>query len=232
MRVTVVIPTRGHPTPDGRPYHERARASVEAQQLVAGAEITAVVARDRSPVPLGPARVVNAAVARAAGDVVALLEDDDEWVPGKLAAQLPLLDRFDFVTATQREVDERGAFVRDAYFPTPSTWLLSRSAWELLGGYDEALRFHYDNDLLGRASAAGLRRAHVVPAGADPDAEAWRQNIARAGAAVVVEGLAPLVVRTVRPGTLTSRRERDAGARATSSAELAEIARRYGWVPW
>src|SRR5580698_3423829 len=64
----------------GRPYFERAVASIEAQRV--DGEVRAIVGYDLSPVPLGQARPFNQAIARADGDVLALLEDDDTWDSG------------------------------------------------------------------------------------------------------------------------------------------------------
>ena len=163
MKVSVIVPTRNDPNPvTGRPYFERAVASVEGQ--LSDLEIAAMVGFDPSPVPLGQARAVNEAVARADGDLLAFLEDDDTWDPQKLATQLPFLDRFDLVTCNQREVDETGAFVRISYYPTPSGWLMRRSTWDFASGdSDEGLALPRRHRLAGTGHA---RRPSPRPPGA------------------------------------------------------------------
>lgn len=107
MKVSVVVPTRKQSNPKtGRPYLERALASLGRQ--LADTEVVPVVGVDLSPVPLGQARTVNEAVARADGELLAFLEDDDTWDPHKLVIQIPLLERFELITCNQREVDESG----------------------------------------------------------------------------------------------------------------------------
>jgi glycosyltransferase involved in cell wall biosynthesis len=230
MKVSVIVPTRNDLNPvTGRPYFERAVASIEGQ--LTDLEIAAIVGFDPSPVPLGQARTVNQAVARADGDLLAFLEDDDTWDAQKLATQLPFLDRFDLVTCNQREVDERGAFVRVSYYPTPSGWLMRRSTWDRVGGLDEGLRFHVDSDWLGRAHRAGLRRVHLVQVGADPSVDRWTENMASSS---IITGPSPdpLVTRTVRKASITGRIQNDAECRARSDRDFRTIGRRFGGVPW
>lgn len=102
--VTVAIPTRGRP--------EMLRRAVQAvfDQEYPG-DITCLVVFDQTAVALPevvqrPGRAVtgvvnerapglagarNTGYLRATGDLVALCDDDDEWLPGKLAAQVALL---------------------------------------------------------------------------------------------------------------------------------------------
>lgn len=231
MKVCVVIPTLRQPNPaTGRPYFERARASVEAQK-VGGLEVAVVVAADPSPVPLGQFRAVNEGAKRADGDLLAFLEDDDEWLPEKLAMQLPLLDRFDLVTCNQREVGEDGAFVRVSYYPTPSGWLMRRSTWERVGGLDETLAFHADTDWLGRATQTGLRRLHLVQAAADPAVDGWVRNMARSSI-MIGPSLEPLVIRTVREASMSGRIRNEEECRAASQRDFETIEARFGCIPW
>jgi glycosyltransferase involved in cell wall biosynthesis len=230
MKVSVVVPTRRQIDPvTGTLYLDRALASVGAQRT--DVEVVAVVGVDRSPVPLGQARPYNEAVARADGDLLAFLEDDDTWAPLKLATQLPFLERFDLVTCNQREVDERGAFLRYSYYPTPSGWLMRRSTWDRVGGLDEALRFHADTDWLGRASRLGLRRVHLVQAGADPDVDRWVVNMVPSSV-VSAMSAEPLVNRTVRAQSMSGRIQNDVACRTLSEADLRVIRARFGRVPW
>ncbi len=100
--VSVVVPTIG------RSELLRALRSVRAQRNTARVEL--IVVHDGSPgteLPsevagladlvlrtsgrVGPARARNLGIAEATGDLVALLDDDDEWLPGKLEAQFAVL---------------------------------------------------------------------------------------------------------------------------------------------
>jgi glycosyltransferase involved in cell wall biosynthesis len=230
MRVSVVVPTRKQPNPaTGRPYFERAVASIEAQRV--DGEVRAIVGYDLSPVPLGQARPFNQAIARADGDVLALLEDDDTWDSGKLAAQLRFLDQFDLITCNQREVDERGRFLRYNYYPTPSGWLMRRSTWDRVGGLDETLPFHADTDWLGRATLAGVRRLHIVQAAADPSVDAWVQNMV-CSSIMIGPIPEPLVTRTVREASMSGRIRNDQECRAASHSDFEMIKTRFGHIPW
>ena len=96
----------------------------------------------------GQAAAVNAAVERANGDLIAILEDDDYWRPDKAHAQIRRLNRHDLITCDHAEVDVAGRRIGLTQFPTPSGWLMRRSTWMAVGGFDERLRFHIDNDWL------------------------------------------------------------------------------------
>ena len=230
MKVSVVVPTRQQPNPaTGRPYVERAVASIEAQRV--DAEVQVMVVYDTAVVPVGQAKIVNEAVARADGDVVALLEDDDIWEPGKLAAQLRFLDQFELVTCNQREVNEKGAFLCYNYYPTPSGWLMRRSTWDRVGGLDDTVLFHADTDWLGRATLAGARRVHIVQAAANPSVDQWVRNMA-SSSIMIGPNPEPLVTRTFREASLRGRIRNDRESRAASQRDFEAIKRKFGRVPW
>jgi len=100
--VSVVVPTIG------RPELIRALRSVRAQRTAANVEL--IVVYDGKPDTELPAHVAaladnvlrtagrvggcrarNLGIAAATGELIALLDDDDEWLPTKLEAQLELL---------------------------------------------------------------------------------------------------------------------------------------------
>src|SRR5262245_42228248 len=110
----------------------------------------------------------NTGVRHAAGEYIAFLDDDDEWLPRKLEKQVPLLDGsgsnvalvysgFWKVEGTSKEIvarvvpQKRGAVFRDMWFQnwigTPSTVMLRRACFEKVGTFDEGLAFGADYDM-------------------------------------------------------------------------------------
>ena len=103
-RVSVVIPTRNRAE-----WLPRAVAGVLAQTWTdfellivdrSTDETPAVIARFadrrirsfRHERNMGQSKALNTGIKHARGEYVAFLDDDDEWLPGKLAAQVALLD--------------------------------------------------------------------------------------------------------------------------------------------
>ncbi len=109
----------------------------------------------------------NRGAALAAGELLAFLDDDDEWVPHKLAEQVKLFDdprvgmvlcfahdkRFGLrkVWKPAREVTYEDLFKSYSISPT-STFLVRKTALQQVGGFDFALRSGYDYDLAFRVS--------------------------------------------------------------------------------
>lgn len=199
-RVCVVIPAR-----DAAATIARAVASAQAQ-VPPPDEVLVVddASRDRTgalaallgarvlrlAAPAGAGAARNAGVSATSAEVVAFLDADDEWLPGKLARQLPLLDGADFVACTARlfgrdgadlgplysgEIPEEGArawlgLMRRNTVAT-STVLVWREKFLAAGGFDPALPVAEDQDLWLRLAARGPLRyvaetfvhMHVVP---------------------------------------------------------------------
>ena len=109
------------------------------------------------------------------GDLVAFLDSDDAWLPGKLAAQLRLLDRADPMTAVatgwqaldielQRmytRIPKNGGTVRDftsgCWYCPGSTVVISRAALDRVGRSDPGLRRLEDFEWFLRFALAGGR---------------------------------------------------------------------------
>ncbi len=180
----------------------------------------------------GQAAAVNAGMKAATGELLAILEDDDQWYPEKLAYQLPLLKDHDFASCNQREVDVYTNFQRVNNFATPSGWLMKREVWEKVGPMDETFKWHVDTEWLGRLNRTGLKRVHLINSG-ERDPRGWLPHIAKHSE--VVEHLdvtEPLVARTVNPDGGMSRIAKDPEAAAESETEHQIMLFTFGEVPW
>jgi glycosyltransferase involved in cell wall biosynthesis len=92
-----------------------------------GARVT-VVPNERTK---GACGARNTGILRARGELIAFLDDDDLWLPGKLAAQVELLERGEFVAALCHYIDIDTAFGH-ARHCRPSRPVLTRE--QALGG--------------------------------------------------------------------------------------------------
>jgi glycosyltransferase involved in cell wall biosynthesis len=133
---------------------------------------------------LGQSAARNRALREAKGEVIAILDGDDFWTPGKLASQLPAFERNesiglvygDFIEfgsndatdgriITVRRFDPesphqlRDYFVHDGPI-VPSTVVIRRSVFDDVGLFDESLRIGEDTELWLRV-AERWRFCHV-----------------------------------------------------------------------
>jgi hypothetical protein len=244
-KVSVIIPSRLQPMPGGDParlWLERAVSSVFHQRVQNHVELEIVVGigpGQQLPVrwtnmvvvaahAASPAFGTNAAVAASTGDVLAFLDEDDYWLPKRLAYGLSRLPDFDLITCSQREVRE-GQFLQINDYPTPSGWMLRRAAWDRLGPLDDSYRLHHDSEYIGRATAAGLKRLHLVEA--EAPARPWLQKVARYSAVASIAEREPLVDRSMSEESLTTSIVRGP-ARALSLAERRRLLEKYGEAIW
>ena len=257
--VSVVVPSRLEKSKRGGYFLEAAVKSIRAQTTAPSVQIQIVVGVDKgmsAPPDLSSdlgveiaegsgcsqAAALNAALARADGEYVAILEDDDQWRPEFLGLALAALAQAEFVSSTQLEVNEAGQVVRINDFPTPSGWIMRRETLQALRGFDESYRWHLDNEWLGRLAERGCSRIHLVEATAPVTLEdtaqvrPWLHSVLRQGGPsvrLVRHNLTvPLVQRLVHHGAGTQRIARDAAFRAESKSENARLTQRFGRVPW
>jgi glycosyltransferase involved in cell wall biosynthesis len=129
----------------------------------------------------GASAARNTGIAQAKGDLVAFLDDDDEWLPTKLAKQVLLIQSLPadvgMVYCWMDYCDSRGRLVRK-HRPThrgyvfPSvldeqriggcqTLLVRRSVIDRVGGFDEELPRGNDGDFIRRVSLK--YRVDLVP---------------------------------------------------------------------
>ena len=258
MPLSVIIPSRlaKNPATDAL-FLERAVASIETQKRSIDTEI--IIGLDAGtdrPIQLlekkqairfaeggrSQAAALNAAATIARGDLIAFLEDDDQWDPTFLAHALAALEQADFVSSTQLQVDPSGAVISINDYPTPSGWVMKRETWQRVGPFNEATRLHLDNEWLGRLSEIHAKRIHLVEATAP--IEPWRMRQVRPwlGHAIDLSGGCvtirrhdspwPLVRRTVHDESATGLTAKDKARQEESQREIDELQRRFGRIPW
>jgi O-antigen biosynthesis protein len=252
-RVSVIIPTRNRP--------KLVVGAVQSALAQDGARVEVCVIDDASEPPValpdelaeqvvlvrfdshrGAGAARNAGLEATTAELVAFLDDDDVWLPGKLARQLSALDEGIVAVACGFEVWDGTELVASSVPPYPfdasnllahaslwpSTVLARRAGLEAAGGFDESLPRVQDWDLwlrLGERGGIAIvpevlvdRRWSVLP-----------PETARAARAMVAprieERLARLPVREAR--RLRSRRRCDDGVvlarlgrRRAAAAEL------------
>ena len=127
----------------------------------------------------GAAAARNAALRIATGEYLAFLDSDDEWLPGKLVAQLDYLEKHPEVAAcaTSHFYQLRDGRRREVIVENPPNWsvrlqsgqpfhgastpVVRRSVLESVGMQDESLRVLEDWDWMLRI--AQKHRIHVLP---------------------------------------------------------------------
>lgn len=188
--VSVVIPAR-----NSAATLARAIASVMAQThrpkeiIVVDDQSTDAIHEVLSGCPQGATRLIstkvrkgaggarNEGISSAAGNIIAFLDADDEWLPNKLEKQLALLHadpRLSFVTCGANSISAAGANLGDTYgshriaagseawkqllacnfIATPSVVAWRRHLLAL-GGFNEKMKIGEDQDMWIRLALAG-----------------------------------------------------------------------------
>lgn len=116
----------------------------------------------------GVANARNAGLAAAQGALIAFLDQDDLWLPGKLHAQVARLiaePQLGYTRTHQRLLIEDGvdpsswigpALAVDHPSAIPSSWMVRAEIFAWLGGFDSQYIAASDGDWLFRAKDAGI----------------------------------------------------------------------------
>jgi glycosyltransferase involved in cell wall biosynthesis len=174
--ISVIVPTF-----DGERYLEAALASVLTQpwrplEVVVsddGSSDGTVTMAQASGAPVrvvrqtrgGPAAARNLGLSAARGDFIAFIDQDDLWIPEKLAVQMAAFDADPALDVCvghiQRFHDAAAGSVRVMLDdPVPAylsiTMLAKRAAFDRVGGFDTSLAFSDSADWFFRARDAGV----------------------------------------------------------------------------
>jgi len=262
MSLRVLVPSRLGRDRSGRLFLTGALESIAAQARVLDGSVAIAASIGIDPGSTVPADLalpqwatisegasrsqaaaINAAAMSLDHDLVAILEDDDRWLPGHLAVGLAAIrdHDLDFVSSTQLQVDHDGDAISIFDFPTPSGWVMRREVWESVGGFDTGYRYHLDNDWLGRLAERGFRRGHMVESTAPIDprwmaVRPWLHHVLTNGGPrsriLRHDHEAPLVRRLVHAGSGMSAVSSNRDAEAMSRREYERLTNRYGHIPW
>lgn len=112
----------------------------------------------------------NTGIKHAKGDLIAFLDDDDEWLPTKLEKQVPLIQSLtpdvgmvycwmDYYDKNGKLISEVHPTLRGYIFPNVldaqriggcPTLIVRREVIDLIGGFDESLQRSNDGDFIRR----------------------------------------------------------------------------------
>ena len=177
-RVSVIVPVK-----NGARYLAEALDSVRAQAFPdlevlvvddGSTDGTAALVRARGDARLvdgpglGCAAARNAGVAAARGALLAFLDHDDRWAPGKLALQVDWLDRHPHVGWAVGRLQNflepgcaepawcAGGAARVELGLVPGTLVVRRAAFDAVGPFDPSYPYGSDTEWFFRAKDAGL----------------------------------------------------------------------------
>lgn len=181
--VSVVVPTHDRPVPLRRAVASALAQTVSDLEIIVVDDGSAEPARFddervrvlRHETALGAPAARNAGVAASRGDVVAFLDDDDEWLPAKLARQLAVLEARPELALVGCHHEQDGMAYRG-----PTTVTAGQLRW---------------SNFLGSTSFVAVRR-DAVDEWFDPDLptcqdwDLWLRAVGNGEAAVVPEVLA------------------------------------------
>jgi hypothetical protein len=252
----VIIPSRLANNSKGELFLQMAVNSVHRQTIKSLIKINISVGVDLDSIPpmsnqwsqihfcVGgstQAAALNAASAILDHELVAFLEDDDEWHPTFLETAIHGLEHVDFISSTQLEVNADGFVLGINDFPTPSGWVMKSEVWKNIARFDENYLFHLDNEWLGRLALSQFKRAHLVEATAPIDSNSlirrpWLLNVLRNGGPNVKlirhNQLIPLVKRTVHGKSGMAEIANDVRSKMRSDKEHELLIKRFSRIPW
>jgi glycosyltransferase involved in cell wall biosynthesis len=258
--VAVIVPTRDRAAMLGRAIRSALGQTMPDVQVVvvddASTDDTPAVLRGIQDPRLrhlrlqqsgGPARARNAGIRASQSEWVAFLDDDDEWLPDRLALQAADLERREPAVGVLHCLargpdggplrsgwpggDRHGRLSPHAAFaclardwtPGPSRVIVRRAALLAVGGFDERVTYGEDVDLWLRLAEAGYVFAGVRAVGVrmqrhDQPRRTTEPIGRRRGTEILVRRWAPVFAQ--RFGRATERRWR---ARVCSAVTLAEL---------